>query len=215
MYGGVWGAGGGGGGGNNERMRRAQMAAALLAAVATAVVAADTAAAAVPLPPVVAVAPGATAIESRAARELAYFVGRLVAAPGPLPVVAPAAAHGKPQLGVGPAAAAALGVTAIDLSFTTLGLEGFLATSNRTALLASTGSYALSGALGAGNASTGTLYAVHHLLRHLGIRFYAWDELYVPPPAPWATPPPALDLAFVPSFEYRDVEVRTATLDNY
>ena len=95
-----------------------------------------------------------------------------------------------------------------DLSFSALGAEGVLASSNRTALLRSTGSYVLSGAAGAGNASTGTLYAAHHLLRWLGVRFYAWDELYVPSPmaAGWQPPPAGLDVTFVPSFEYRDVE---------
>jgi hypothetical protein len=180
---------------------------ALLVSVAAA---ADPAAAAAPQAsaPLVALAADATAIESRAAHELAYFVGRLVGSTEPIRVVLPAAARGKPQLAVGPAAALALGVTASDLSFSALGAEGFLASSNRTALLRSTGSYALSGAVGAGNASTGTLYAAHHLLRWLGVRFYAWDELYVPPPttAGWEPPPAGLDMTFVPSFEYRDVE---------
>ena len=155
-------------------------------------------------PPLIAVAANATAIESRAAHELAYFIGRLVGPDAPVQVVTPGAARGKPQLGVGPAAAMALGVAPADLSFTALGVDGFLASSNCTALLRTTGSIALSGAIGAGNASAGTLYAVHHLLRHLGVRFYAWDELYIPPVAPWN--PQAMHLTFTPSFEYRDVE---------
>jgi hypothetical protein len=157
-------------------------------------------------PPLVVVAANATAIESRAAHELAYFLGQLVASDAPVQVVTPVAARGKPQLGVGPSAATALGVAPTDLSFTALGAEGFLASSNRTTLLRTTGSIALSGAIGAGDASTGTLYAVHHLLRHLGVRFYAWDELYVPTAAPWKAHPLALDLTVTPSFEYRDVE---------
>eukprot|EP01052_Picozoa_sp_SAG31_P009790 SAG31_NODE_523_length_14545_cov_4.805067_7_plen_176_part_00 len=139
----------------------------LVALLAIVTVAAAPSAAHAP-PPLVALAPDATAIESRAAHELAYFVGRLVGSAHPLQVVLPTAAYGKPQFAVGPAAAVALGVSRGDLSFSGLGAEGFLASSNRTALLRSTGSYVLSGAADAGNASTGTLYAAHHLLRWLG-----------------------------------------------
>ena len=147
---------------------------------------ADTdAAGALTVPPimVITVAADATAIESRAAHELAYFIGKLVASASTLQVVTPAVGHGKPQFAVGPAAARALGVAPTDLGFADLGTEGFLVSSNRTVLLRKTGSYALSGAIGASNASTGTLFAVHHLLRHFGVRFFAWDELHVPPAA--------------------------------
>ena len=58
----------------------------------------------------------------------------------------------------------------------------------------------------AGNASSlsGTLYAVHHLLRNFGVRFFAWDETYVPlrPCAPAS----AIDATVVPVFEYRDID---------
>lgn len=109
---------------------------------------------------VVAVAADATALETRAANELAYYVGELVKAPGavaaPLPVVTPAAAaaKGARQFGVGPAAASALGVDPSQLRFATLGLEGFLASSNCSALLRQTGSFAVSGS--ATNQSSGT-----------------------------------------------------------
>ena len=110
---------------------------------------------------VVAVAANATVLERRAANELAYFLGEMLStdaatteAPStPLPVVTPAAALGRRQFGVGTVAAVMLGVDPTQLSFAALGLEGFMASSNRTALLTNTGSFAVSGS--AGNESSG------------------------------------------------------------
>ena len=86
---------------------------------------------------VVAVAANATVVETRAANELAYFLGRMLATatttttatgpggqpapappPPPLPVVTPAAAKaaGGRQFGVGPAAATALGIDPAQLT---------------------------------------------------------------------------------------------------
>ena len=48
---------------------------------------------------------------------------------------------------------------------------------------------------------------MHHLLRHFGVRFFAWDETYIPT-VPWtlgvqgSISPPAVDITFVPPFEY-------------
>lgn len=86
----------------------------------------------------------------------------------PLLIASPAAAKNKPQLAVGVGAATALGIVPADLSYATLGAEGFVASSNRTAGLVQTSSYALSGAR---NSTAGSLYACYHLLRVFGVRF--------------------------------------------
>eukprot|EP01052_Picozoa_sp_SAG31_P027930 SAG31_NODE_2654_length_5292_cov_2.266898_2_plen_403_part_00 len=204
-----------GGKGNRPIVRRrrrpaapAMMAALFAATVATAPAAtAARSAAVVPRRPpalsmfVVAVASDATAAEQEAAAELASMVGQLVRTPGALRIVTPAAAAGKPQLAVGAAAAAAVGIAREDLLFEALGAEGFVATSNRTAALRASGSYALSGAP---NSTSGTLYACYHLLRAFGVRFLAWDETMLPAAVP--SPLPALDRTFLPAFEYRDVD---------
>jgi hypothetical protein len=150
---------------------------------------------------VVAVAADATEPERDAAAEAAAMVGTLCGA-APLKLTTPAKAKGLPQLAVGVGAAAAVGVAPGDLSFSALGAEGFVATSNRSAELRATpGSYALSGAA---NSSSGTLYGCYHLMRALGVRFLAWDHTMLPAAVP--SPLPALDRTFVPVFEYRDVD---------
>ena len=150
---------------------------------------------------VVAVAADATEPERDAAAEVAAMVGTLCGA-APLKLTTPAKAKGQPQLAVGFDAATAVGVAPSDLSFSALGAEGFVATSNRSAeLRTTTGSYALSGAA---NSSSGTLYGCYHLMRALGVRFLAWDHTMLPAAVP--SPLPALDRTFVPVFEYRDVD---------
>jgi len=150
---------------------------------------------------VVAVAADATEPERDAAAEIAAMVGTLCGAV-PLKLTTPAAAQGQPQLAVGVGAATAIGVAPSDLSFSALGAEGFVATSNRSAeLRATAGSYALSGAA---NSTSGTLYGCYHLMRALGVRFLAWDHTMLPAAVP--SPLPALDRTFVPVFEYRDVD---------
>ena len=151
---------------------------------------------------VVAVAADATEPEREAAAEIAAMVGTLCGA-APLKLTTPAVAKGQLQLAVGVGAATAVGVPLGDLSVSTLGSEGFVATSNRSAeLRAAVGSYALSGAA---NSSSGTLYGCYHLMRALGVRFLAWDHTMLPA-AGVPSPMPALDRTFVPVFEYRDVD---------
>jgi hypothetical protein len=71
---------------------------------------------------------------------------------------------------------------------TTLGVEGFVASSKRSAALRKTGSYALSGAA---NSTSGTLYACYHLLRACGVRFLAWDHTMLPASVPRPADPAA------------------------
>jgi hypothetical protein len=149
---------------------------------------------------VVAVAADATQAEREAAAELAALAGKLCGGT-PLTVTTPAAAKAKAQLAVGVGAATAIGLAPGDLSFAVLGTEGFVASSNRTAGLLSSGSYALSGAP---NSTSGTLYACYHLLRAFGVRFLAWDHTLLPATLP--SPLPVLDRTFVPTFEYRDID---------
>ena len=156
--------------------------------------------------PLIVVASDAPAVEQQAAKLLASWCGRLPfgerGAFGELPIVTPAVAakaKNKTQFAVGASATAALGLLASDLSFDKLGGDGFVLTSNRTALLRSApaGSVALSGAPN----STGTIYAAQHLLRLLGIKFLAWDQTLLPAVA---HPSSDVDLTFVPHFEYRN-----------
>ena len=100
------------------------------------------------------------------------------------------------------------GVAASDLSAEELGPEGFVASSNRTAALraAPAGSYALAGTqmtTGPVNASHGTLFAVHHLLRMLGVRYLAHDAVVYPSSCPRALP--EMDLSYRPQMEQRNV----------
>lgn len=113
----------------------------------------------------------------------------------------PSAAKGKAQLAVGVGAATALGIPTADLSYEVLGPEGFVASSNRSAALRGSNSYALSGTA---NSTSGTLYACYYLLRELGVRFLAWDETLLPESL--LDPLPTVDRTFVPPFEYRDVD---------
>lgn len=154
----------------------------------------------------VAVAEDATDPEHAAAAEMAALAGQVCKGPT-LTIATPAAAKGKPQLAVGAGAAMAAGVAAQDLTFSALGKEGFVASSNRSAQLRDTGSYALSGAAnmsGLANSTSGTLFACYHLLRALGVRFLAWDHTLLPAAVP--SPLPELDITFLPRFEYRDVD---------
>lgn len=149
---------------------------------------------------VVVVAPDASAPEHAAAELLAAFGGRLAAngsvdAP-PLEVLSPRAATGRAQFAVGAAAAAQLGVLPAELAG--LGAESFILSSNQTATLRATGSVALAAAP---NSTTGVLYAAQQLLRLLGVRFFAWDETFVPR----VLRVPEVDLRFRPAFEYRDI----------
>jgi hypothetical protein len=160
-------------------------------------------------PPLIVLASDAPAVEQQAAKLLANWCGKLHfgerGAFGTLPIVTPAVAakaKNKTQFVVGASGSAALGILASDLTFDKLGGDGFVLTSNRTALLrsAAAGSFALSGAPN----STGTIYAAQHLLRLLGIKFLAWDETLLPAapiPNPYSN---EVDLTFVPHFEYRN-----------
>ena len=92
------------------------------------------------------------------------------------------------------------------MAFETLGGDGFVLTTNRTAVLrANAQSVALSGASSSTYATShytprGAIYGAMHLLRLLGIKFLAWDETLLPSSAAALGP---VDLTFVPHFEYR------------
>ena len=152
----------------------------------------------------IAVAPDASAAEHAAASMLATFLGRLVAGGPPtapaLQIVSPVAATGKPHVAVGTMAAQALGLPAgSDLA--DLGNEGFIISTNRTANMRNSCAVVL---VGATNSTIAPQYAAQQLLRILGVRFLAWDEILVPKNI---TPLPSdLDIKFVPTFEYRDID---------
>lgn len=153
----------------------------------------------------------APAYEKFAAAELAGQLAGFIAKP-PLVVersiVSAADVHNGATIAVGLAAARRFGVSPLDLSPTTLGPEGFVASSNRTAALraALAGSYALAGtqmATGPVNSSHGTLFAVHHLLRLLGVRYLAHDAIVYPVVCPRALP--VMDVTYRPQMEQRNV----------
>ena len=150
---------------------------------------------------VVAVAANATPYEIDAGLQLADMVGQILGMPGPLQVVSPADATGKAHFAVGFGAAVAIGIPPQDLDFSIIGPEGFVASTNRSTALRSTRSVALSGAA---NSTTGTLYAVYHALQALGVRFFAWDETFVPQIN--QTISLSFDVTFRPHFEYRAVD---------
>jgi hypothetical protein len=114
---------------------------------------------------IIAVAPDAPEPERAAAAELAALAGDMCG--GALDITFPANASGRPQLAVGTGAAMAVGIAPADLHASVLGEDGFVASSNRSATLRATGSFALSGAA---NSTTGSLYACYHFLRALGVR---------------------------------------------
>ena len=114
---------------------------------------------------IITVAPDAPEPERAAAAELAALAGDMCG--GALDITFPANASGRPQLAVGTGAALAVGIAPADLHASVLGEDGFVASSNRSATLRATGSFALSGAA---NSTTGSLYACYHFLRALGVR---------------------------------------------
>ena len=159
----------------------------------------------------VAVDKDAPAYEKFAAAELAGQLAEFLQHP-PLVVehgIASGAGDGAATIAVGMASARRLfGVAASDLSAEELGPEGFVASSNRTAALraAPAGSYVLAGTqmtTGPVNASHGTLFAVHHLLRMLGVRYLAHDAVVYPSSCPRALP--EMDLSYRPQMEQRNV----------
>ena len=116
--------------------------------------------------------------------------------------------HADPPGSEQAAARRIFGLSASDLSAETLGAEGFVASSNRTAALraAPAGSFALTGtqmATGPVNSSHGTLYAVHHLLRMLGVRYLAHDAAVYPLGCPRALP--QMDVTYRPQMTQRNV----------
>ena len=106
----------------------------------------DSGAAAAACTMVVTVASDATAAEREAAGELAAAAGEMCGDGSALKITTPSAATGKQQLAVGVGAATALGVPATDMAYEVLGAEGYVASSNRSAALRASNSYALSGA---------------------------------------------------------------------
>eukprot|EP01045_Picozoa_sp_COSAG04_P012356 COSAG04_NODE_829_length_10018_cov_8.211312_6_plen_333_part_00 len=150
------------------------------------------------------VSPGAPPQERYAARELADGIANITHRPAPAIIVSSLLGAdevgGGSKIAVGVGAALQLGLSAAELSSSKLGSEGFVATSNRTALLraAGPGSYALSGAR---NATHGTLYAAYHLLHALGLRFFAFDAIVGPSACPAALP--SLDDTVLAALEFR------------
>ncbi len=142
----------------------------------------------------VVVAPDASEFELAAAEELAQWGGRVGGRSGPLEIVS-VVAPTQPHFALGVRAALAAGVPAAHLSPSTLGNEGFVASSVHAA-----GIVALSGAP---NATRGTLYAAYHYLWLLGVRFLAENATIVP--ACPAALPLVNESNWRPAFEYRAV----------
>eukprot|EP01043_Picozoa_sp_COSAG02_P020897 COSAG02_NODE_1044_length_15004_cov_106.824287_3_plen_381_part_00 len=152
---------------------------------------------------------GATELEHYAAEELSHGVANItgqqrlaihvLGQQGSLT----RSSSSTPRIAVGPGAAAQLGISLADLDITALGPEGFVATSNRSAILRSSvaGSYVLSGAP---NATHGTLYAVYHLLHALGLRFFAHDSISATQACPNALP--IIDDTILAALEFRNMD---------
>ena len=174
-----------------------------------------------PVPRVIVLAPGSSANEALAARELSRLLPPLLAqnanaTASAVPILTSSTA---PHFAVGWGAAMAVGAmgwngTAPSSAdpFALLGNDSFSILSvtcqqpqphgcNLPVPHASVaGSIAVSGCRGC---VRGTLYGVYELLRRVGVKFLAPDETLYPP-----TPLrdlPVLNLTFTPSFEYRDI----------
>jgi hypothetical protein len=108
----------------------------------------------------------------------------------------------KAWWGVGVGAAHSLGVAGSSLD--NLGLEGFVVQSVQSAS-ASASSSSSSISISGGNASErGSLYGVNHVLRALGVEFYAHDVTTLPASLP-TTPPAGLVGRVIPDLEYRQM----------
>ena len=157
----------------------------------------------------VAVAKNGSASEQGAASLLATMMARLAHGGAPmapqLKIVTPAEAAGKPHLAVGAGAAVALDVAMDDI--VGLGEEGFVLTSNRTYAIRSSCTVLLAGAP---SSISAPVYAAQELLRILGVRFLAWDATLLPVDNPVLPP---VDMTFVPTFEYRDIDDWAALAD--
>lgn len=149
----------------------------------------------------------ATVQEHYAAQELSHGIANLTGLARPavhidMEGAPPRSRSPTPEIAVGPSAAARFGISPADLDITALGTEGFVATSNRTAVLrTSIGSYVLTGAP---NATHGTLYAIYHLLHELGLRFLAHDAISVPRTCPDALP--TIDDTVLAALEFRNMD---------
>ena len=141
----------------------------------------------------------ATADEAYAALELSSFLGNASGLAVPT-VSKKAAAAGTLTFAVGYSAATSVGLAPSALEG--MGNESYRVTSNASGLVP--GCLAVTGGR---FARRGTLYAVYHLLGHLGFRFFAPDETVVPAAAALmlavAVP---VDVRFTPAMERRSLE---------
>jgi hypothetical protein len=97
-----------------------------------------------------------------------------------------------PWWAVGTGAALAVGLPASTLDG--LGLEGFVVKA-----AGDHGSFALCGGT---TSARGAIYAVNHVLRALGVEFFAHDVTTLPPSLP-AAAPAGMEASVVPALEYR------------
>ena len=142
------------------------------------------------IPKRISVASDASQADKWAASQLRHFLQ--LACPTTNFTIQPPGLSTDPSIIVGADAALALGLQRSLLSG--LGNESFY-TAIFTPLA---GSIVLAGGI---NSARGTLYAVFHMLRHVGFRFLAHDETIVPS---CPTHLSHLELTEAPAFEYRD-----------
>ena len=176
---------------------------------------------ALPVPQVIVLAPGASAVETLAAQELARLLQPLMADNSSAVPILPSSA--APQFAVGYGAAMAMGAmgwngngTAPSTAdpFARLSNDSFAILSAHCDLPAGqprcnlplpAASYAGSVAItGRAQGARGTLYGVYEMLRRfLGVQFLAADATVYPDSKP--TTLPVWNLTFTPSYEYRDI----------
>jgi hypothetical protein len=173
-----------------------------------------------PVPQVIVLAPGASAVEMLAAKELARLLQPLM--PDNQSVVPILPGSTAPHFAVGHGAAMAMGAMGWNAngtapsttdpfarlsndSFAILSAHCDLPGEPRCNLPMPATTYVGSVAItGRARGARGTLYGVYEMLRRfLGVKFLASDETAYPESRP--TSLPAWNLTFTPSYEYRDV----------
>lgn len=171
-----------------------------------------------PFPAAVVLAPGSSAVEALAARELARLLPPLMATSnGSAVPILPAST--TPHFAVGWGAAMAMGAMGWNGSAASAAADPFARLSNDSFAIRSAdchqpqahacslpvphasyaGSVAITGCRGC---VRGALYGVYELLRRLGVKFLAADETLYPTPL---SDLPAFNLSVTPTYEYRDI----------
>ena len=153
----------------------------------------------------VVIATDATADEHEAAAELALWAGKVAHGPS-LRILSPGelkpnAAH----FAVGTVAAATAGVGISTSKLVGLGAEGFIVRGRWGGVI---------GLSGAANSTRGSLFAALQVVHMLGVRFFTANVTGVPAcSAKRSDALPAINLTFIPTFEYRSVDGWAAELD--